>query len=173
MLGLVGVHGPVRTQDPEPQVPGKTHDAAHRELGDVAHPGQVSPARLHGLLAQVGVAADLVQGVQAHEVLADGGVGRGAVVLGQLHEELLGGAEHADGAGAAASSSHEVARPPLEVADHAAGGRRRGPRRAAAGTEAGPLEGEGGVGHRPALVEAADDGVVTDAGVGEEDLVEQ
>ena len=46
------------------------------------------------------------------------------------------------------------------------------PRRAAARAEAGPLVHEGGVGHGPAVVQAADDGVVGDAGVAEEDLVE-
>ena len=43
----------------------------------------------------------------------------------------------------------------------------------AAGTEAGPLVHERGVGDCPSVVEPTDDGVVVDAGVVEEDLVEQ
>src|SRR5205085_10233834 len=95
-----------------------------------------------------------------------------AVALGQLGEQALGVGEHARRTRAVAAG-HEVAGPLGEVAHHRPWeGGTTGPG-AAAGAEPGPLEGQGGVGDRPALVDAADAGVVRDAPVGDEYLVEQ
>ena len=94
--------------------------------------------------------------------------------LGQLDEQSLGAAAERRRRRRRARRARPTKSPArlVEVAGDRAGRRPRAPRAAAAGAEAGALEHERGVGDGPAVVEAADDRVVGDAGVGEEHLVE-
>ena len=71
------------------------HDLAHRQLRDVGQAGHVLADRLGRLGPEVVHAAELVERVEPHEVLADRRVVDRAVALGQVDEELVRGAEHA------------------------------------------------------------------------------
>ena len=72
LVRVVGVQHALRADDAQAEVALEAHHVAHRELGDVAHPGDVDarppwrPSR-----ARLLHAADLAQRVQPHEVLAD------------------------------------------------------------------------------------------------------
>ncbi len=68
---------------------------------------------------------------------------------------------------------HELPRPSLEIAaDRTGHGDAAGPA-APTRAEPGPLVGQGGVGHGPAVVDLADECLVRHPGIGQEDLVEQ
>ena len=98
-----------------------------------------------------------------------------AGALGQL-DQHLGGAPNvgaATGVDGLLGIADEVAGAGVEVPADRAGDRRARRAAAAAGAEAGALVGERRVGHRPAVVEAADQRVGRHAGVGHEHLVEQ
>ena len=107
-------------------------------------------------------------GVQPHRSWRMVGSVDGAVALGQVGQQLGAAAEagHRPPAplrrfGAALpGADREVADPAVELVGDGAGDGHAAAGRPAAGAEAGPLVHERGVGDRPAVVEAADDGVV-------------
>jgi diguanylate cyclase (GGDEF)-like protein/PAS domain S-box-containing protein len=178
VLALVRVERALRAEDAEADVTGEAHDAAHRELRGVGLGAGAAPRRLGGLRAEVRVAGDLVERVEADEVLPDGRVVDGAVALRRGRRGASGWhrtcrrphPRHRAGAGRRSGRSRRPASrgapsrcpasPPM---------RRRGRRR----RRARPLVREGRVRDGPAAVEATDDRVVGHAGIREEHLVEQ
>ena len=162
----------VGPEDPTAEVAGEAEDPAHRQLGDVAEPGDLAARLRQRALAEVGVAGDLVHRVELHERLADVRDRRSCrCACGEPAEVLHRHRPAAATRVGEVAELEEVAGATGEVAADRAG--QRGDAAAAtAGAEPAALEHQRGVGDRPAVVDAADGGVDRHPHVGEEHLVE-
>ena len=140
-------------------------------LAMLPYPGY-RPRCFAGPSSQAHEAADLAQGVEAGEVLADQRVVVGPGSAGDLAEQGgragggAGPARPAPGPGTDESPTRRGRSPAIEPGTPP-------PAAATPRTEPRPLEGEGGVGDGPPVVGSADDGGVADPGLVDEHLVEQ
>jgi hypothetical protein len=134
------------------------------------------PGRPGGLEALRVQTAELVQCVETDQILADQGVGDRPVPAGETGQQIVTPGQTISARfrrflRAVVRLRGEVADPLGQIAGDGTRHDDRAPA-AATGAESRPLVAEGGVGHRPALVEPSDELASGYARVGQERLVE-